>query len=444
MLEKIDYIVHAKWIITCEAGEPILNDHALAVKNGKIHALLPSHTARERYSTVRQYTYASHALLPGFINSHTHLPMSIFRGLADDLPLLEWLNHHIWPAEGKWLDEELVYDATLLALAEVLRSGTTCVNEMYFFMPTIAKAAALSGIRAHIGIHLIDVPTRWSKTITETFEKGMAFYEQYKNHERIVPVMAPHSTYTLSKDQLKQAKQLADQHHLKIHIHLQESAAEVENVYKQHGERPLERLHHLDMINPQLIAVHMTEINDRDFEILQQMKPNIVHCPESNMKLASGICPVDKLLKHGINVALGTDGAASNNDLDMITEMRSAAFLSKISTRHPESLSAETVLQMATINGAKALGIDAMTGSLKVGKAADFIAIDLDALETQPVYHPISQIVYAASRHQVTDVWVAGKQLLKNRQLTTFDEKILLHHVKLWQQKISGVLLNVT
>ena len=439
MMEKIFQVIHAPWIITSESNAPVLQDHALILHDNKIHALLPSALARTEYPMAKHATYASHALLPGLINSHTHLTMNIFRGFADDLELMEWLNKHIWPAETKWLDEELVYDASLLAMAEAIRSGTTCVNDMYFFLHNTAEAAVLSGIRAHLGIHLINVPTKWAKTTEEAFEKGLAFYEQYKNHDRIVTTIAPHSTYMLTREQLLEAKKFAEHYRVKMNIHLQESPAELEQVQQKQGKRPLALLNELGMVNANLIAIHMTEINDQDMAILEKSKSSIVHCPESNMKLASGICPVDQLLKAGINVALGTDGAASNNDLNMIGEMRSAAFLGKIATRNPEALSAETVLQMATINGAKALGIDHLTGSLKVGKSADFIAINLAEIETQPLYHPISQIVYAASRNQVTDVWVSRKQLLRNRQLTTIDEKTLLSKIKAWREKIARV-----
>ncbi|OGT57844.1 MAG: N-ethylammeline chlorohydrolase [Gammaproteobacteria bacterium RIFCSPHIGHO2_12_FULL_42_10] len=431
-------IIHAKWVITDTTH--ILKHHALVIQSGLIEAILPSGLAKERYPTVTHTTYASHALLPGFINCHTHLTMNIFRGLADDLELMDWLNNYIWPAENKWLGEELVYDASLLAIAEAIRSGTTCMNDMYFFMNATARAVTETGIRAHIGLHLIDVPTAWAQTMDEAFEKAILFYEEYKNHERITPTMAVHSTYTVSLPQLIKAKKIADDYKLKINIHLQESPQEIAHVQALHQERPLMRLHKIGMVNPDLIAIHMTQINEDDLKILTATKPNIVHCPESNMKLASGIAPISTLMQHGLNVALGTDGAASNNDLDMITEMRSAAFLSKISTQNPQALSAETALNMATINAAKALGVDHKIGSLAIGKAADFIAIDLERIETEPLYHPISQIVYAASRDQVTDVWVAGKQLLKNRQLTTIDEKALLAKVKTWRKRIQNTV----
>lgn len=437
-MEKIDQLIHAKWIITCEDRNQILENHSLAIKDGKIQAILPTAKAKEKYQAANEETYAAHAVLPGFINSHTHSAMNIFRGLADDLELMDWLNNHIWPAEGQWVSQELVYDGSLLAIAEMLRCGTTCFNDMYFFLGATAEAAELAGIRAHIGMTVIDVPTAWAKTTDEYFKKALEFYQQYKNHERITATLAPHSTYTVSIENLIKVKDIADEYKLKTNIHLQEAPSEVEQSLQNHGKRPLQRLHEIGMLSPNLIAIHMTQLNDADFDILQETKPNIVHCPESNMKLVSGFCPVEKLTKLGINVALGTDGAASNNDLDMLGEMRSAAFLGKVTANDPKAVSAEAALKMATLNGAKALGIDHLTGSLTPGKAADFIAIDLGQIETQPLYHPISQIVYSTPRNQVTDVWVAGKQLLKNRQLLTLDEKELLNKAQVWRKKIKN------
>lgn len=437
-MQTIDQLIHAKWIITCEEQNRVLANHALAVKDDKIVAILPSKDADKTYSASSTQRFMSHALLPGFINSHTHLAMNVFRGLADDLELMDWLNNYIWPAEGKWVSDELVYDASLLAMAEMLRCGTVCFNDMYFFLGATAKAAEKTGMRAFIGMHVIDVPTAWAKTTDEYFAKAIEFYQQYRQHPLITPTVAPHSTYTVSLENLQKLKQLANDFKLKINIHLQESANEVEQSIAQHKKRPLQRLYDIGFIDESVIAIHMTQLDERDFEILREKHPSIVHCPESNMKLASGACPVAKLQEAGINVALGTDGAASNNDLDMIGEMRSAAFLGKLTANNPKAVSAEQALAMATLRGAKALGIDHLTGSLEAGKSADFITIDLEQIETEPLYHPISSIVYAAARHQVTDVWVKGKQLLKNRKLATLDEKELIAKAQKWGTKIKS------
>ncbi len=448
-MEKVDHLIHAKWIIPCAPHQQemrelpandknyVLEDHALVIKDKKIHAILPSQLADETYHAPKQH-YSTHALMPGFINAHTHIPMNIFRGLADDLELMDWLNNHIWPAEGKWVSQELVYDASLLAIAEMIRGGTTCFNDMYFFLGATAEAASVAGMRAHIGMTVIDVPTAWAKTPEEYFEKAIQFYQQYKNNPLITPTLAPHSTYTVSLENLIKVKALADQYKLKINIHLQEAPAEIQQSMQLYNKRPLQRLDDIGMVTPNLIAVHMTQLDESDFAILEKNKPTIVNCPESNMKLTSGACPVERLLKMGINVALGTDGAASNNDLDMFGEMRSAAFVGKVTAHDPRAVSADTTLKMATINGAKALGIDHYTGSLTVGKAADFIAVDLEQIETQPVYHPVSQLVYATPRNQVTDVWVNGKQLMRDRKLLTLDEKEILKKAHYWRNKIAG------
>jgi 5-methylthioadenosine/S-adenosylhomocysteine deaminase len=437
-MENIDLLIHAKWIITCEETNRMLTDHALAVKDGKIIAILPQQEAKNRFQATNIEQFETHAILPGFINAHTHIAMNVFRGIADDLELMDWLTNHIWPAEKKWVSEALVSDASELAIAEMIRSGTTCFNDMYFFLQATAKVAERAGLRTHIGITIIDFPTEWAKNVDEYFAKGIAFYEEYKNHPRITATMAPQGTYTVKEKDLIRIKQVAEQYQLRTNIHCQETLSDIEGAIKLNGKRPLRLLNDIGLVSPQLITIHMTQLDAHDFEILQAKGAHVVHCPESNMKLASGICPVEKLTKLGVNVALGTDGAASNNDLDMISEMRTAAFLAKLSTEDAKALPAEKALQMATLNGAKALGIDHLTGSLTIGKAADFIAIDLDRIETQPVYDPAAQIVYASSRDQVTDVWVGGKQLLKNRKLLTLDEKAILEKAKNWRKKIKS------
>lgn len=437
-MEHIDQLIHAQWIITGAGNNQTLENHSLAINAGVIKDILPHKTASERYTAKTTEHFNTHAITPGFINAHTHIAMNYFRGLADDLALMNWLNNYIWPAEKKWVSHDFVRDASLFAMAEMIRSGTTCFNDMYFFLQATAEAAEIAGMRAHIGMTVIEFPTNWAQNTEEYFVRGLEFFEEYKNHPLITATLAPHAPYTVSDQSMLRVQQIAEQYQLKINLHLHETNDEVTQSLKQFNKRPIHRLHDLGLISPHLIAIHMTQINDEDLRYLQQSKPSVVHCPESNMKLASGICPVEKLRAAGINVALGTDGAASNNDLNMLGEMRSAAFLAKLATLNPENLSAEQALKMATAHGATALGIDHITGSLEKGKAADFVAINLDALETMPIYHPLSQIVYAASRQQVTDVWVAGKQLMKNRELLTLDEQELLTKAKTWAAKIAA------
>ncbi|HSW70235.1 MAG TPA: TRZ/ATZ family hydrolase [Gammaproteobacteria bacterium] len=435
MKKEVDTLIHAQWIITGE--DQVLENHTLVLKNGKIAAILSNDEAVKQYSAKETEKFPSHAIIPGLINTHTHLAMNYFRGMADDLSLMNWLKNHIWPAEKKWLSHAFVYDASLLAMAEMIRSGTTCFNDMFFFLQATAEAADKAGLRANIGITVMDFPTNWAQTPDDYFARGLEFFQHYKHHEKIRATLAPHAPYTVCDESMLRVKEMAETHHLKINLHLHETADEVNQSLAEIKKRPIRRLHELGMLSPRLIAIHMTQLNEEDLEIVAQDKPNVVHCPESNMKLASGICPVEKLRALGINVALGTDGAASNNDLNMLGEMRTANFLAKLVSHDPEALPALDTLQIATRNGAKALGIDEITGSLAPGKSADFAVINLDEIETQPLYHPVSHIVYAASRHQVTDTWVAGKQLMKNRQLLTLDEKELIHKAKLWQKKIS-------
>lgn len=435
-MEKIDQLIHAKWIVTCEDKNQVLENHAIAVKDGKIHAIVPGKDAEKNYDCLATSTFSSHAIIPGFINTHTHLAMNVFRGLADDLELMDWLNNYIWPAEGKWVSSELVHDASLMAMAEMIRCGTVCFNDMYFFLNTTAKAAEQAGLRGFIGMTVIGVPTAWAKTTDEYFAKALEFYAEYKDNSRITPTWAPHSTYMVEINDLEKINRYAQEQNLRINIHLQEAPSEIAQSLERHGKRPLQRLNEINMVSSRLIGVHMTQIDASDMEILKVKKPQIVHCPESNMKLNSGNCPVQKLLDAGINVSLATDGAASNNDLDMLAEMRTAAFLGKVTADDPKAVSAETALKMATIHGARTLGIDDITGSITPGKSADFIAIDMNQIETQPLYNPISQIVYAASRHQVTDVWAAGKQLLKHRELQTLDGEELLEKAASWREKI--------
>src|SRR3990167_5477307 len=343
-MENIDHIIHAKWIL---AETKILENHALAIKNGIIQAIHPSKDIALHYTAKHTEQYSGHALIPGLINTHTHLAMNYFRGLADDLALMNWLNNHIWPAEKKWVSDEFVYDASLFAMAEMIRGGTICFNDMYFFLKATAEATDIAGLRGHIGITVIDFPTNWANTTEEYFSKGLAFYEEYKNHPRITATLAPHAPYTVADKNLIKVKEIADAHNLKINMHIHETADEVNQSLTQFKMRPLRRLQKLGLVSPRLIAVHMTQLNEEDFAILKTEKPSVVHCPESNMKLASGTCPVEKLKSLGMNVALGTDGAASNNDLNMLGEMRSAAFLAKLSARNPESLPAEQTLKMA-------------------------------------------------------------------------------------------------
>ena len=436
-MQPVDHIIHARWLLAGENELIVLENHAVAIADGLIKEILPSETMKKTCHAPASTHLSHHLLSPGFINAHTHIAMNYFRGLADDLPLMDWLNHHIWPAESRWVSPEFVQDASLFAMAEMIRCGTTCFNDMYFFPDATAEAAEIAGLRAHIGMTVIEFPTNWAKTTEAYFELGQAFFERWRHHPRIRPVFAPHAPYTVSDASFERIQALAEAQDLKINLHLHETEAEVAKSLAEIGKRPIERLRELGLITPRLIAIHMTALDEQDLETVTAGQPAIVHCPESNMKLASGSCPVQRLEAAGVTVALGTDSAASNNDLDMVSEMRSAALLAKVTTRDPQAVPAARAIQMATRNGARALGIHDQTGSIAVGKAADLTAVSLDELEALPLYHPVSQLVYASGRHQVTDVWVGGKQLLKDRRLLTLNEEALKAKALEWQKKIA-------
>jgi len=437
-MKTTETLLHARWVIPVEPDATVLEYHSIAIDEGRISAILPSADARQSYQAQTTLELDQHALIPGLINAHTHAAMSLLRGIADDLHLMDWLQNHIWPAEQKWVSEQFVHDGTQLAVAEMLRSGTTCFNDMYFFPEVSARVAASGIIRACIGMILIDFPTAYADNPEQYFAKGLALHDEYKHHPLVRCAFAPHAPYTVSDQPLKKVQVLADELDVPVHIHLHETASEIENSLKDTGQRPLDRLEKLGLLSPSLLGVHMTQLEDGEIRRLADNGASVVHCPQSNLKLASGFCPVQKLIDAGVNVALGTDGAASNNDLDMLGEMRSAALLAKAVHRDASALPAHTALRMATLNGALALGMADETGSLETGKWADISAIDLGALETQPLYDPVSQLVYAAGREQVTDVWVAGQHVLKARALTHLDTRELIQRAHGWQTRIAA------
>jgi len=437
-MQNIDTLIEASWIIPVEPDNVLYEDSSIAIDKGKIIEILSSDAAIKKYSASQTHQLTDHVLIPGFVNAHTHTPMSLLRGLADDLGLMDWLQKHIWPAEEKWVSAKFVRDGAELAIAEMIRSGTTCFNEMYFFPDQTADVATKIGIRACVGLIIIDFPSTWAGNADEYLHKGLEVHDQLKDNPLITTAFAPHAPYTVSDKPLNSMLMYANELDIQIHMHIHETAHEVTQAVEQHGSRPLKRLHELELISPRLLAVHMTQLSNDEITLVAENNAHVIHCPESNLKLASGFCPVNSLLEAGVNVALGTDGAASNNDLDMFGEMRLAALLAKALSKDATVLPAATALRMATLNGAKALGIDATTGSLLPGKAADITAVKLNDVETQPLYNPLSQLVYACGRDKVTHVWVAGKQLLKDRQLTTIDEKTLLACTKFWNDNIAS------
>jgi 5-methylthioadenosine/S-adenosylhomocysteine deaminase len=437
-MESADAIVHARWVIPVEPADTVLERHSVVIREGRIAAVLPQQQARERFQADVVHELTTHALIPGLVNAHTHAPMSLLRGLADDLPLMAWLNEHIWPAEQRHVSPQFVHDGAELAVAEMLLGGTTCFNDMYFFPEATARVAAAAGMRASVGMIVIDFPSSYAQSPAEYIDKGLALHDEFRNHPLISTVFAPHAPYTVAEERLEKLRVLADELERPIHIHLHETADEIQQSLAACGERPLARLSKLGLLSPDLIAVHMTQLEPEEIAALGQAGAQVVHCPESNLKLASGFCPVQALLDAGVTVALGTDGAASNNDLDMFGEMRTAALLAKAVSASAVALPAHAALRMATLSGASALGLSAVTGSLVEGKYADLTAVDLSGINSEPVYNPVSQLVYACARNQVTDVWVAGRHLLRERRLTCLDTESVLAKARAWRAKIAA------
>lgn len=430
-----DILINAGWVVTVDLRDRVLPEHSILIRDGRIAAIEP--TPELAQLQVRNIVDLSgHALFPGFVNTHTHAAMSLLRGVADDLPLQDWLNEHIWPLEARWVGEEFIAAGSRLSIAEMLKTGTTCFNDMYYFPDQTAKVADQAGIRASLGLIVLDSPTVWASNPDEYFSRGLALHDQLHEHPRLTTAFAPHAPYTVSDGPLLKLQVLADELDIPVHIHVHETEGEVSAALSIHGHRPLNRLQDLGLLTSRAQCVHMTQLLESELEMLAANGCHVVHCPESNMKLASGYCPVAQLLNAGVNVALGTDSAASNNNLNMLAEMRTATLLAKNYTGDPTVLPAPQALRMATINGAKALGLDDQIGSLEVGKAADIIAVDMYRLQTQPVYDPVSQWVYAADSSQITDVWVAGHRLLEDGVLQTLDEQAILEESRLWGQKI--------
>ena len=430
--------IHARWLIPVEPAGLVLEQHTVQIEGARIAAIMPTAQWRSPGPHVLETHCPEHALIPGFVNAHTHAAMSLFRGMADDRPLMDWLEQHIWPAEARSVSREFVRDGARLAAAEMLLGGTTCFNDMYFFGDETAAAAIEAGIRAVIGMIVIDFPSAWAASVDEYFRKGQAVHDQFRAHPRISSAFAPHAPYTVDDAALKRVATLAEELDLPIHMHVHETQNEIEGALAASGVRPLHRLQGLGLVSPRLLAVHMTALIPPEMDLLARSGATVVHCPESNLKLASGFCPVAELLARGVNVACGTDGAASNNDLDMLSEIRTASLLAKGVAADPCALPAAAALRMATWSGALALGLEQNIGSLEVGKLADMVAFDLGDARARPVYDPVAQIVYSGHRDQVRHVWVGGRQVVCDSRLTTLDRDDLSSAATLWQSRIVG------
>ncbi|MBC7944812.1 MAG: TRZ/ATZ family hydrolase [Burkholderiales bacterium] len=434
---EVDTLIDARWIIPVEPAGTVLTESSLVIDRGSIRDLLPTAAAHQRYAAREHLKLTRHALIPGLINLHTHAAMSLMRGLADDVSLMEWLNHHIWPAERQHVSDEFVFDGTLLACAEMLRGGVTCFNDMYYFPEAAARAALAAHMRATLGIVVIDFPSAYASDAQDYLSKGLATRDELRHEPLLDFCLAPHAPYTVSDASFSHLLTYAEQLDLTIHMHVHETAHEVAESVSRFGMRPLARLHRLGLLGPRFIAVHAVHLDDAEIARLVEHGSHVAHCPSSNLKLASGIAPIHALTQAGVNVGLGTDGAASNNRLDVWSEMRLAALLAKAASGSAESMPAEQALAMATINAARALGLDEKIGSLTVGKCADIVAVDLSAAELAPCYDPVSHLVYAAGREHVSHVWVNGKLLLDDGASTVLDSEELKAKANLWRKRIS-------
>lgn len=442
MDQNVNTIITPRWILTLDDSQGVngglLEDHSLIIQNNKIHEILPTEQALERFNDGKHFELPNQLLLPGFVNCHGHAAMSLFRGMADDLPLMTWLEEHIWPAEGQFVSEEFVADGSKLAIAEMLKSGTTCYSDMYFFPEVAAETAAELHMRGRFYGPILDFPTPYGSGPAEYVEKILKAHDKFKHHSLVEIGFGPHAPYTVSDEPLNNVRTLANQMDIPIQIHLHETAFEVMDAKEKTGKRPTERLAELNFFGPDVQAVHVTQVDETDIEILSKYNTPVIHCPESNMKLASGFCPVDTLQKAGINVALGTDGAASNNDLDMLGEMHTAALLAKAVANDASALPALEAVKMATLNGAKALTMDDKIGSLKVGKLADLISIDMSGISSHPVYDPVSHLVYSSTRDQVSHVWIDGRLQVENGKLSHINEQDVTELANSWAAKISA------
>ncbi|MDE2155133.1 MAG: TRZ/ATZ family hydrolase [Xanthomonadaceae bacterium] len=435
--QPVDLVIEARWVVPVEPHAVVLEQHAVAIQDGRIVALLPIARSRTAYAPRERVELPEHALIPGLINAHTHNPMTLLRGLADDMPLMVWLQQHIWPAEAKVIGPEFVRDGAELAVAEMLRGGTTCANENYFFPDVLGATYRKLGFRAVVGLPVIEFPTAWAKTRDEYFERAGEVHDSFLGDPLVSTAFAPHAPYTVSDESFARIRVLSDQLDIPVHLHTHETAHEIDEEKNKSGLRPFQRLQKLGLVNDRLIAVHMTHVTDGEIAACAEAGVSVVHCPESNLKLASGFCPAEKFRRAGVNLAIGTDGCASNNDLDMFGEMRTAAQLAKAVAQDAAAFDAAYALRAATLHGARVMGLDARVGSIETGKQADLAAVRLGDLESQPLFHVVSQLVYATGRHQVSDVWIAGRRKLADRVLTGIDIDAVVARTRAWRERIA-------
>ena len=433
---EVDLRIDARWIVPVEPSG-VLTGHSLVVDDGRIVALLPVAEAATRYAPRTFRALDRHVLIPGLVNAHVHTAMSLLRGIADDVPLKPWLEQHIWPREGAFVGPAFVYDGTLLGALEMVRGGITCCSDMYFYPADAARAYEAIGMRALLGMPVLEFPTPYAADPDAYLQQGLAARDAFRHNPLLSFALAPHAPYTVSDETFAKIVMYARQLDLPVETHLSETRDEVDTALRDTHATPLVRLDRLGVTGPGFIAIHAVHATPDDIAMLAAQGCHVVHCPASNMKLASGVAPVTAMLEHGIEVALGTDGAASNNRLDLFAEMRLASLLAKVTTGDAAAIPAATALRMATLHGARALGLGAQAGSLEAGKRADMVAVDLGAAELQPVFDPVSHLVNVAGRESVTDVWIDGASIVSDGEIVPVDVPALLARVRAWQQRLT-------
>ena len=437
-MRHCDALIASRWCLPVEPAGTVLEDHAVAVVDGRIAAVLPRAEARAEYQPSVFIERPEHVLVPGLVNTHCHAAMTLLRGLADDLPLDAWLRERIWPVERRFVSAEFVRDGTELAIGEMLRAGVTCFSDQYFFPEIVAETAVDLHVRAVIGTPVVDLPTAWAEDVADYLNKGTDLvHDRYADHPLISTCFAPHTTRALSDAAFTELRILADQLDVPVQIHLHESATQVAQSVDATGKRPLERLDDLGLLNASLLAVHAVHVTPEEIRRLAVAGASVAHCPSSNLKLACGLAPAAAMVDAGIAVGIGTDGAASNNLLDVLADVRLAAMLAKVSADDGAAIPAEQAFRMATLDAARALRRDHEIGSIEPGKWADLTCIDMQRFNTQPLYDPVSQLVYATRSDQVSDVWVAGRHLLDRGELTTINRDSLFRRSSEWRRRIA-------
>jgi len=435
--QAVDLLIEAPWLVPGN-GLPVVADAAVAVRDGRFAAAGDRSRVNAEFQAAERCSLPDHVLLPGLVNSHGHLAMTLFRGFAEDVPLQTWLSDRVWPLEATHVDEEFIRDGVRLAMLEMLRAGTTCFSDMYFFPEITAREAKAMGMRSQVAFPVIDIPNVWSRSAEEGIHKGLALSDEYRDDPFVRVAFGPHAVYTVDQATLARVLMFSEELDLNIQIHLHENRQELTDTLARLGVSGIRHLSDQGLLGPRLQAVHMTQISDDELPLLAEANVNVVHCPISNAKLGCGVCPIERLQNAGVNVCLGTDGAASNNSLSVLAEARMASLLTKLQDHDASALPAAVALDMSTINGARALGMAEDTGSIEPGKWADVVAVDTRAPELQPLYDPVAQLIHSAADSNVSHVWVAGRCLLADREPTLFDGEEVVRRARRWQTRING------